>query len=266
MMPFDRHSFVGWGSTQVTVGAECAYGTVLGPNPRQVHLYHLRRSGGHALADWILGHHCVPKVHYNQAAPLGLGMIGVHDDQLQHFPGTVRGVLFPLVSFEDIGLGVIAGKIHLPRQVVLLLRDPFNTLASRLAMARRYHPESSCGEIWNSTNRCFPTLWKQYAREFVEPHYLPHAVRVNFNRWYASVDYRREISQRLGWSFDDRGFASRDGWRFSQGSSFGETDPQHLNLLDRWQHFRDDQCFRRCFDDETRRLSQAIFDFVPPLA
>jgi hypothetical protein len=142
-----------------------------------------------------------------------------------------------------------------------LLRDPFNTLASRLAIVHK--PGASEG--WPDTNRNFPTLWKQYAREFLNPHFLPHAVRVNFNRWYVNRDYRREIAAQLGWTFNDRGFGSKEGWRFSLGSSFGETDPKNLHLFSRWRHFEGNAEYVACFDDEMRDLSQRIFDFAPPL-
>ena len=108
-------------------------------------------------------------------------------------------------------------------------------------------------------------LWKQYAREFVKPRLMPQAVRLNFNLWYVSADYRRELAGQLGWTFTDRGFGSKAGWKFSHGSSFGDTDPAKLELSSRWKRYENDEEFAAFFDDEVRQLSQQIFNFCPPL-
>jgi hypothetical protein len=236
---------------------------ILGPNPRQCHVYHLRRSGGHGLIDWLLAHHDEPKIHYNQAYPLGRGMIGARSDQIHEVPGVAGKPRFPLLSIEDTPLDFIAAAVKRPRLVLLLLRDPFNMFASRLGIVRKHRGRDPMGHA--NANRINPALWKQYAREFLEPHYLPHAVRVNYNSWYTSADYRRQLAEHLGWKFTDRGFGSTDGWRFSQGSSFGQTDAKSLDLLGRWKFFAHDAEYAGLFDDEIRQLSKAIFDFVPPL-
>ncbi len=144
-----------------------------------------------------------------------------------------------------------------------MLRDPFNTFASRLRNIQN-HRAKDVARI-AIMNRIKPALWKQYAREFLSPRYLPHAVRLNFNVWYASASYRRYIAEQLGWTFTDQGFGSASGWNFSRGSSFGDRDPKNLDLLNRWQAYRDDAEFLGYFDEELRQLSLEIFDFAPPL-
>jgi hypothetical protein len=188
----------------------------------------------------------------------------VQSAQIHEIPGDARKPRVPLLSLEDVPLDYIAASVKRPNKVLLLLRDPFNMFASRLGIIRKHRGRDVMGHA--SANRINPALWKQYAREFIETHYLPHAVRVNFNRWYTSADYRRQISELLGWTFTDRGFGSTDGWRFSQGSSFGQTDARNLDLFERWKVYQNDREFAGYFDDEIRQLSKALFDFVPPVA
>ena len=124
-----------------------------------------------------------------------------------------------------------------------------------------HKPGASDG--WPDANRNFPTLWKEYAREFLNPHFLPHALRVNFNRWYVNPDYRREIAAQLGWTFNDRGFGSKAGWRFSLGSSFGEIDAKNLHLFSRWRHFEGDCAIRRLLRRRNAGLVAVASSILP---
>jgi hypothetical protein len=213
--------------------------------------------------DWLLKHHEGNKVHYNQASPVCLDAFQVVREQIVQIPGDVGRPLFELISFEDLPLNSVPTMIRPSRQAVLMLRDPFNTFASRLRNIRNHRANDIYGIA--KVNRISPSLWKEYAREFLHPRYLPHAVRLNFNVWYASASYRRYISEQLGWTFTDQGFGSSSGWNFSCGSSFGDRDPKNLDLFNRWQAYRDDAEFLGYCDDEIRQLSLEIFDFAPPL-
>jgi hypothetical protein len=228
-----------------------------------LHVYHLRRSGGHGVIDWLLKHQAGNKVHYNQVVPISPGYLEAPCNQICQFPGDAAKPLFELISFEDLPLDLVAAKVRPPRQAVLMLRDPFNTFASRLRNIEKSRGPDAARKA--EIHRIDPALWKQYAREFLNPRYLPHAVRLNFNVWYVSASYRRYISEQLGWTFTDQGFGSTSGWKFSQGSSFGDRDPKHLDLFNRWRVYRDDAQFQGYFDDEMRQLSAEIFDFAPQL-
>jgi hypothetical protein len=226
--------------------------------PGQIHVWHLRRTGGHGVIDWLMGHHDGHKLHHNQALPQNAASVQVpHGQTALHF-GNPALPLFELVSFEDLPLDHRAAQLVRPQRTVLLLRDPFNTFASRLQRIRQDPAQARLLAI-------IPALWKRYAHEFLEPHYLPDAVRINFNRWYLSADYRKTVSERLGWHFTDRGFGSKRGWVFSHGSSFGDNDPTNLDLLNRWKTFQDDKEFRSYLDDEVCELSKRIFDLQIPL-
>jgi hypothetical protein len=194
---------------------------------------------------------------------MALGSFQVAGNQIVRIPGDRTKPLFELISFEDLPLNFVANKVRPTRQAILMLRDPFNTFASRMRNIQNHRDKDPCGIV--KVNRIVPALWKQYAREFLHPRYLPHAIRLNFNVWYASPSYRRYISEQLGWTYTDQGFGSTSGWKFSCGSSFGDRDPKNLDLFNRWRAYRDNAEFLGYFDDEMRQLSLEIFDFAPPL-
>ena len=215
------------------------------------------------MIDWLLKHQRGDKVHHNQARPVYPGWLEVLCTQVVQTPGDPGKPPFELISFEDQPLDFVAETVRPSRQAVLMLRDPFNQFASRLRNIENHRLKDVSHVV--TVNQVNPALWKQYAREFLRPNYLPHAVRLNFNVWYTSVSYRRHIAEQLGWTFTDQGFGSTDGWRFSRGSSFGDRDPKNLDLFNRWRAYRDDPEFLSYCDDEIRQLSAEIFDFVPPL-
>jgi tetratricopeptide (TPR) repeat protein len=233
------------------------------PGPEVFHVYHLRRSGGHGVIAWLLGHHQAEKIHYNQCRPdKDSGCILVLDRMIAKYAGTAQKA-FELASFEDIPLEHLRQFSRPGVPAILLLRDPFNWFASRLQMIRTHFDKfvGATPEYF----RADAARWKEYAMEYMNAANMPQAIRVDFNHWYTDQEYRKHTSDALGWRFTDDGFASRLGWEFSSGSSFGETDPSRLDLLNRWRHFQNDAEFISFFDDDLFDLSKLIFDFTPDL-
>jgi hypothetical protein len=232
--------------------------------PEVLHVYHLRRSGGHGVIDWLMGHHQAEKIHYNQCKPHNKSPgIFVMKDMIARRPGIPQQRAFELASFEDIPLMQLRPMHRRVAATILLLRDPFNLFASRLQRARAQlvKPADASAELLRiNTER-----WKSYAVEYMSRTILPEAIRVNFNDWYRDQEYRKRISGALGWSFTDEGFASRSSWNFSGGSSFGEKDPSRLDLLNRWQFFKEDAEFLSLVDDDLFDLTKLIFGFTPDL-
>lgn len=232
-------------------------------SPDVFHVYHLRRSGGHGVIAWLFGHQAGSKTHYNQCLPQPGGGIRIAEEWIARYPGRGDAPAFELASFEDVPLRYLKEYERSPATSVLVLRDPFNLFASRLKMIRQHAAHDV--NLHARANRIDPELWKQYAREFVQPNMLRQAVRLNFNRWHVDESYRRQISAELGWEFNDQGFGSRRGWEFSTGSSFAEPDARALDLHERWRAFREDPEFLALFDEETCELARQIFGFVPEL-
>jgi hypothetical protein len=141
-------------------------------------------------------------------------------------------------------------------QSIIVLRDPFNWIASRMRSSFAVSPPIL--QAWKS----------QVTDALGSTRHLPSiACTINYNRWLVDTSYRRDISLRLELEPSDRGL--RDVGSFGEGSSFdgrsydGRADD--MNVMNRWHHYRDDASFRAIFaaDPELRQMSEEFFDFDP---
>lgn len=217
----------------------------------------LRRSGNHAVIDWIFGH-CKSWIHYNNCVLHEDGGAESASYVAQSTPEYAeKGVFYSLASFEDYDLSYIEEHLSEPR--VLLLRDPFNMFASRLQNVRNFNKKEDatfcCLDM--VSDRGFE-MWKRYARAFLENNQF---VKIDFNRWFSSVDYRQDTSNRLGFTFSDKKFGSKRGWRHSGGSSFG-SKPDPLNS---YKNLSEDEEYLSLFDEETLDLCRQVGYEVPNL-
>jgi len=148
----------------------------------------------------------------------------------------------------------------LKRYDVLILRDPFNTFASKLKRGKLDHysltkPEEKAKLI---------SLWKSYAKEYLGiTHYLRHDKSIiNYNRWFSDVDYRKNLAQKLGLKFTDKNFNKIS--RVGGGDAFNglkfDGQAHKMKVLERWKHFTDHKLYRNIFKDrELVELSNKIF-------
>lgn len=240
-------------------------------NQTEIRLIGLRRSGNHALIDSIKKQRTGKLKHLNDV-PVGENPFR-HEyeyflDHYPEYPKSIenlrrqsRGELVPkdylVYNYEDYALSAIANSAFerkhdwyvgksAKRIDLLIMRDPFNLLASRL--------KKGFVSV-KSTRVNFTDLWVAYAREFLgETNYLTHhKVGVNYNRWIQDADYRRDIAEQLGLTFTDEGFnkvARRAG-----GSSFDGTahdgDASKMDLTGRWRHYRGDGLYQSLLNNKT---------------
>lgn len=175
-----------------------------------------------------------------------------------------------LYSYEDHTLTQIASphfeRMHdlylgksLERYDVLILRDPFNLLASRL--------KSNFTKV-KARNQTFTELWISYAKEFLgETEYLKHnKICINYNRWFQDIDYRKQLASQLKSKFSDKGINQISG--IGKGSSFDNLDFQgkafQMDVFNRWRNFSADQSFLNQLNDrELLEYSKQIFGHIP---
>ncbi|MBF2034095.1 MAG: hypothetical protein IGR92_01130 [Leptolyngbyaceae cyanobacterium T60_A2020_046] len=255
-------------------------------NQTEIRMIGLRRSGNHALIKWIQKQQEGKFTHINDIPVRENPYRHEYEYFIDHYPEypkviqrlqrESRGIFEPkdclIYNYEDHTLGEIldpglerkhdwyVGK-SAKRIDILIMRDPFNLLASRIKK----------GFISvKSTRANFTDLWLSYAREFVgETNYLTHnKVCVSYNRWIQDEAYRREIAEQLGLTFTDAGFnhvARRAG-----GSSFDGTqhngDPTKMDLTGRWRHYLDNNLYRSLLNNpEIMAYSEKIFGQVEGL-
>ena len=228
----------------------------------EIRFYGLMRSGNHAIINWVQDQYegeytCfLNNVMHNGADPftentdvIVQGVESTQDvEELRERNGKIL-----MYSYEDrFGLRVadddflksacpdsfeenrekFVGKSR-HKFDVMIIRDPFNCLASRYRMIETRGPQG--GE---SDMRIITDHWKSLAREAValKNNPSPTKVVINYNRWVEDQNYRRELSRQLLGTFNDSSVdkvAIQGG-----GSSFPETTVARLTMEDISQKWR----------------------------
>ncbi len=264
-------------------------------NMREMRFIGLQRSGNHALINWIFNQSKEKKCLLNWVQADSNPFFSFHrKSTLREFQpdftkkfslnleksGIFSKKELLIYSYEDESLEKIAtqnfeekhdmwvGRSKI-RQDILLMRDPFNLIASRLKrdddkVENRYSFRD------DSERKIIIGLWKQYAREFLglSNHLLQDKICISYNKWFLDRDYREKIASRLGIEFSDSGMETVTG--VGGGSSFDsigyDKKASEMKVLERWRHYENDKDFRMLFADrELMDLSKAIFGTVPGL-
>ena len=160
---------------------------------------------------------------------------------------------FPLLSFRPdethLRLGIGTSKV----KNVMILRDPYNFLASRFK--RRFPRMGKDMDV---------KKWKTHAREYSRRTILlDDPILVNFNRWFSSKDYRKTLTSKLGIPFTDAGL--NDVPSYGGGSSFDsrnyDGNAQKMKVLKRYASLMSDNKFLTLINDkELLNLSNELFD------
>jgi len=254
-------------------------------NKVEIRFFGLRRSGNHGVISWILSLFEPGRLHFiNDISPHSFEasdatsdfIRGVSPDCLVqlHDPKSLL-----IYSFEDIDLSK-HGDWWIPpalsgdsaeKVTILLLRDPYNMLSSRLQILRNLPNNSFAQQMLLPDENNTPHVayrWIQYAREFSQRTALlgeGNIIYLNYNKWIFDRSYRKEICQNLGGTYTEgtldvipkQGFGSSfEGWR-------GKHLKDRNGLLHRWLHFQGDPLFEELVNNpELSELSNEIFGSI----
>jgi len=189
-----------------------------------------------------------------------------------------RDLAAVVYSFEDFNY---ADVDYLPdvdapdRMKVLILRDPYNLLASTNAMSSNkgqwssLHNPRQTGPPSRQALAKFVNIWKGHAREFIRIRDAdnPEEVAINYNRYMTEDAYRDELRQRLRLDNPtDVGMDAVPG--NGKGSSF---DRRKLDgrgregkYFDRWKVHASTLWYREAMQDpELTELAREIFGPLP---
>ncbi len=253
-------------------------------NDTEIRVFHSKRGGGHAVMNWLGYSAGAPVFFLNNIFSKPHKVRRRKEKNFQRLieDGGTYGVdLDPAVTYRDVaemhkpvliynienfeldkisreplfngGAQEIIGRSR-RRFTVLLLRDAFNTFASVRRGKKRWQKR---------LNTFYRQHWKGYAREFLgETSFLaPDAIKINYNKWFLSESYRREIVARFGFEYTEQGL--NEVPQYGGGSSFSGQEfhnrAKDMDVLNRWQHFLDDEVYRSALDRETIELSNRIF-------
>lgn len=242
-------------------------------NEKELRVIGLRRTGNHGIMNWIKYQHDDKVFHLNNIKALKNPYRQRYswdkkDFWRQEALGNFTKKSFLIYSYEDYSLEQITnpdfekkhdlyfGKSG-TRYDVLILRDPFNFIASRLK--RNYIDVKA-------PKQTFVSLWIECAKEFLnETNYLKNnKVCVNYNRWFCEIDYRKHISSLLGLEFSDAGLNVIQGG----GSSFNVREfhgkANQMDVLSRWQNYRENNDYLKLVENqEMLEYSKKIFGIIP---
>jgi hypothetical protein len=252
-------------------------------NETEIRVIGMSRSGNHAIINWILAQAPGRTCFLNCAEP-GWNPFVSARPRTPELPGwralyegfeieaERRGRLsrkdLLVHSYEDTFLGPFKKPENEARHRrwvgssrrridLLILRDPRNLFASRLAS----------GYGWLD-DEIVVRVWAQHAREFLglRRNLRQERLMVSYNEWVASSGYRRAVAESLGFEFDDR--AAHKVPAAAGGSSFDGTAydgrAEEMPVLRRWHRFLGDERFHRLLTPEVLELSDRIFG--PPAA
>lgn len=240
--------------------------TIYGPLSAdlEIRLFGLRRFGNHAIINWLIPQFKGNVCHINDAKPAsclmyaGTSQIEGFEKKSQLAKNRFSVVI---VSYENYNLKEeypIFDINHKRYKTILLLRDPYNTLASLLHNHMAIENRKYRVPMYNLKN-----LWLQYAREYLgKTNYLGDSIKISFNEWFQDKEYRMMISAWLGLDYNESGLNRVSN--FGGGSSFDKLKfngkAQHMKVLSRWPQYRTDPKMVELINNpRIRNISKHIF-------
>ena len=264
-------------------------------NQIELRVMGLRRSGNHAIINWIAKQIEGQAVFINHVRPLENPFRNQYESQFKYGQDLLRrdwkfrdvnwwkqekegkfsfknGLIY---SYEDQELEKIAhpsferkhdmylGK-SAARFDVIVMRDPYNLIASRLQAKPR---NFSMLEVY-SQRYSLPKLWISYAKECLgETNMLKNnKLFINYNKWFQNLSYRQEIANQLNLTFSDDGL--NDISESGRGSSFdGEIytgKASKMDVMNRWKSYTDNSLYRNLLQtDDLQAYSAKLFGHIP---
>lgn len=196
----------------------------------------MRRSGCHAVAQWIGSLTGVPCLYCNMGSPRATNVI--QDGKMLRL---TPGVTYPpdtpiLVGTENPNLSEDAFGIPSTKRV-FVVRDPFNWIAACLL-------HNNKAIVGNMKKGVAIAKWIAYAQEYAGLTNFLNATGVDFNQWCLSHDYRVKKAAELGYPDADVDYGTLYVSDHGGGSSIsgtienefgGATADEKQERLTRWR-------------------------------
>lgn len=249
----------------------------------------LKRSGNHAVINWVIRHFTGNICFRNNVGSLGRlnnlqcnAIEALTDPERNpvNLDSKCHKSLF-LASFEDFDpqdvfrMSMIRDySKHCNHQLsrfiqIVILRDPFNYYASRLQSERNgmMGGDAKLGDPIQQYYLLY--LWKSYAKTFLEfsKYDLPCRIAISYNRWLDCEEYRTGLAKKLGANIsNDYAIDKISAW--GKGSSFSGTKyVSQAEFVERWKGVAEEPGFKLLLQDrELLELAEKIFGKIGPIA
>ncbi len=209
----------------------------------------MRRSGNHAIIQWILAQSEGVTEFFNDASPEApYAKTPVYGNW--ESPKSPSHITLSVVSYEDRSFEILRAcekkfvQQRTPAQKIelLIVRDPFNMFASRLhsPYIKAWRPAYICGLT-------APQLAEDYIEAYLCQHFpkdpLKRLITANFNQWMTDSSYRKCLADSLNLPFSDKGMEKLS--HYGGGSSFdGKSgQPNRMVFDERWRQYMDNRTF-----------------------
>ncbi len=139
---------------------------------------------------------------------------------------------------------------------ILILRSPYNYIASRLKLAKRINKPIPINDIID--------LWLTDANEFIgKTNYIGEKILIKYDNWFSDRGYRIDICKNVGGIYSEKTLnivVNLSGGSSFNGMSFNGK-AQKMAALDRYEVYVNDSEFREKVinNDEIKILSDKIF-------
>jgi len=204
----------------------------------------MQRSGHHAVVLW-LGKHIGDHHHINDVREPSPQLRNKYKQNV-------------ILSYENKSPEMFYDESA--EKVLVVIRDPYNWLASRLKKRDVLY--------YAFTENTIP----RYKRliEYATRNDLPsNVICVNYNRWFSEKIYRQEIIESCGLVFTDQGINQIP--EFGNGSSFTECKydgkAQEMKVLSRWKLMKNNDQYRRLIlkkHPELQEIAANVFGMSKP--
>jgi hypothetical protein len=245
----------------------------------------MRRTGQHAIINWLAYQMAKPVLHFNDCRNSPSGIIPDKPGMVMFYNGNGQKINFYnnyddykafippeetncIYSFEEASPDIFDELLTLfPRENVkpiIITRDPYNWAAACLQRQVQF-PNKNIMIAEEISRRI--QEYKKYLSIALnyENGKEKTIISLSYNHWNNSKEYRDNICRKFGFRNLDIGREEIE--YFGHGSTFDERKfdgrASKMKVSCRWENFSDDPNYWSLFDEDIKFLSDELFSFVP---
>lgn len=242
---------------------------IIDNTPYRIGVFSIARSGHHAIVHWMAKGLNKGVMHFaNINEDFDPRRINVYGDG-----DIIHNTIYSIENFDLQGFSEIFADTF--DMIVLVIRDPYNQIASSLkkghnlaVLDRPFEPSKPYAK-WFCQSMSRLEMMKQYMRHVLgDENRINESFKVvNYNYWFASPEYRKKIADELDITDNKEGVEEVLG--FGGGSSFSKRKynrkASQMDVLNRWRDYAEDERFASLLDNELSSLSERAFpDGIDP--
>jgi len=214
------------------------------PRSNMVHVLGMKRSGNHAIVNWMIKNCFESQVFFNNIVSYDADRVKVSNVQFIS-PDLIDRVI---CTFEHISLDFFEGD----EDFWYVIRDPYNWLASWIN-----HSHFNESTVENDI-----LTYIQNAKSTQK--------KILYNEWFKSRSYRDDLAIKLG--FINKDIAINEVPKFGKGSSFDreqyEGRASEMDVLNRWKKVANNslylQLIRQNYED-LEDIAKHVFNMTCPV-